>query len=113
MMRLCLLLDEDVWVGLAAALREVGHDVVAVGEIDRKGFSDEEQLRFATADGRAILTHNIRDFAPLAQLFAEQEIPHSGIIVAYQLSKGELLKRTRELLETVSAEHIKNTLRFL
>jgi len=34
-----LLIDEDVWDGLAAALREAGYDAVSVAEIGRKGFS--------------------------------------------------------------------------
>lgn len=94
-------------------MRQKGYDAVAVTEVERKGFSDEEQLRYATTEDRAILTHNIRDFAPLAQECANQSIDHSGIIVAYQLSKGELLSRTLVLIESTSAEQLHNTLRFL
>ena len=112
-MSLTLLLDEDVWAGLAGALRERGYDAVAVTEIGRKGLPDEQQLDFAAENGRAILTHNIRDFAPLAQQYAVQEKPHAGIIVVYQLSKGELLNRTIDLLEDVTAAQLANTLRFL
>lgn len=49
-----LLLDEDVWVGLAEALREDGVDVVTVTELGRKGLSDEEQLAFAISHLRTI-----------------------------------------------------------
>ena len=53
-----LLVDEDVWDGLAAALRKAGCDAVSVAKAQRKGFSDEDQLAFAIAEQRAIITHN-------------------------------------------------------
>ena len=62
-----LFLDEDVWTGLAAALREAGYDAVSVNQVGRKGLSDEDQMAFAVAEGRVIITHNIQDFAPLAE----------------------------------------------
>ena len=40
-----LLLDEDVWPGLAATLRERGFDAVSVHELDRGGLSDAEPGR--------------------------------------------------------------------
>ena len=61
-----LLLDEDVWSGLAMALSDRGIDAVSVHELDRTGLSDQEQLIFAVQDGRALLTHNIADFVSLA-----------------------------------------------
>lgn len=83
-----LYLDEDVWVGLAEALRHGGYDVTAVSEFKRKGASDEEQLAHAAGENRAILTHNIKDFVPLAQMYADQNKPHAGMIVCNALKKG-------------------------
>ncbi len=108
-----LLLDEDVWTGLAAALRKASYDVISVNEIDRKTFSDEEQLAFAITESRAIFSHNIQDFAPLAEMYFEQNIEHSGIIVARYFDKGTLLRRTLALLNTLTAEQLSNTLRFI
>ncbi|MEW5869169.1 MAG: DUF5615 family PIN-like protein [Chloroflexota bacterium] len=108
-----LFLDEDVWVGLVHALREAGYDAVSANDVGRKGFSDEAQLAYATAEARAILTHNIQDFAPLALLYYEQGISHHGIIVARHFEKGELLRRTLALLRSVTADQLANTLRFL
>jgi len=51
-----LYIDEHVWRRLAAQLRERGFDAVNVYEVDRGGLSDEEQWRYAAAQGRAILT---------------------------------------------------------
>jgi hypothetical protein len=62
---------------------------------------------------RAILTHNIQDFAPLAATYFEQGIDHPGIIVARHFEKGELLRRTLALLNSLTAEELTNTLRFV
>jgi hypothetical protein len=56
-----LYLDEDVVPGLARLLRGHGHDVVSAYERGRQGVSDEDQLRDATAEGRALLTFNYPD----------------------------------------------------
>jgi predicted nuclease of predicted toxin-antitoxin system len=108
-----LFLDEDVWTGLAIALRQAGYDTVSVDDVGRKGLSDEEQMAFAIAEGRAILTHNIQDFAPLAATYYEQGIEHPGIIVARHFEKGELLRRTLALLGSLRPEQLANTLRFV
>jgi hypothetical protein len=55
---------------LAADLRGRGYDVLTTEEADNDTASDEEQLAFATAENRAILTFNIRDFAPPARAVA-------------------------------------------
>ncbi len=108
-----LLLDEDVWQGLAKALREAGYDTISTTEAGLKGLSDEEILAHAIAEGRALLTHNIQDFAPLAETYFLQGIEHPGIIVARQFEKGDLLRRVLNLLRTLTPERLANTLRFL
>ena len=108
-----LLLDEDVWQGLALALREAGYDAVSVTEAGYRGLSDEEILAEAAAAGRAVMSHNIQDFAPLAEACFFQNLPHAGIIVARQFEKGELLRRLLTLLATLTPEALANTLRFI
>lgn len=108
-----IIIDEDVWTGLAEALRQAGYDAVSVSELGRQGLSDEEQLWFAVAEGRAIITHNIQDFAPLAELYFERNLTHAGIIVARQFEKGELLRRVLYLFELLRADDLANTLRFI
>jgi predicted nuclease of predicted toxin-antitoxin system len=108
-----ILIDEDVWTGLAEALRQAGYDAVSVSELGRRGLSDEEQLIFAAAEERAIITHNIQDFAPLAELYFERNLPYAGIIVARQFEKGELLRRVLHLFNALTADDLSNTLRFV
>ena len=113
MSRIKIPIDEDVWIGLAEALRQVGYDAVSVSELGRKGLSDEEQLAYAVAEGRAIITHNIQDFAPLAEIYFQNHRLHGGILVARQFEKGELLRRALALLEPLTPETLANSLRFL
>ena len=62
-----LLLDEMWSPAIAAALRERGHDAIAVAErSDLRGQPDEVIFAEALADARAIVTENVVDYRPLA-----------------------------------------------
>lgn len=62
-----LLLDEMWPPAVAIALRERGHDVVAVAERpELRGRPDEVIFSEAQAQGRAIVTENVVDYRPLA-----------------------------------------------
>ncbi|MGR6965292.1 DUF5615 family PIN-like protein [Geodermatophilus sp. URMC 61] len=61
-----LLLDEVYPRRLAEQLRAEGHDVVAVVELpDLVGREDAEVARLAREHGRAVVTENVVDYAPL------------------------------------------------
>ena len=60
-----LYFDRHIMIRLAVELRGCGYDVLTTEEAGKDTVSDEEQLAFATGENRAILTFNIRDFAPL------------------------------------------------
>ena len=68
--------DEDFPWGTVLILRNWGHDVLTVQEAGRCGKPDPEVLADATADGRAILTHNHRHY----QRLHGRSQPHGGII---------------------------------
>jgi predicted nuclease of predicted toxin-antitoxin system len=57
--------DEDFPLGAVRVLRSWGHNVLTVQEAGQSGKSDPEVLSDATADGRAVLTHNHSDFQRL------------------------------------------------
>lgn len=58
-----LYLDEDAMsAALAGSPRRNGIDVATVADVRMRGHCDAEQLAFATANGRAILSHNVGDF---------------------------------------------------
>ena len=68
--------DENFPHGAVLILRSFGHDVLTVQEAGRRGAADSVVLSDATADGRAVLTHNHRHFK---RLHAGGQ-NHSGIV---------------------------------
>ena len=76
-----MLLDEMLSGQIARRLRDAGHDVTAV-VADREliGIADEDVLARATADGRCVVTANVRDFAALHAQWASAGRSHAGIV---------------------------------
>jgi predicted nuclease of predicted toxin-antitoxin system len=102
-------LDEDVDPLAARLLRDRGLDAVCPSEIGRRGVTDEEHLRFATAEGRVLVTFNVRDFVILARRFAAEGREHAGIVVSSQLPAPEVCRRLLRLrLARRSAEEMLN-----
>jgi predicted nuclease of predicted toxin-antitoxin system len=71
-----LYVDENFPRGAVLILRGFGHEALTVQEAGRSGSADLVVLADATADGRAVLTHNHRHFK---RLHAHAQ-PHAGII---------------------------------
>lgn len=65
---------------VVAALRGFGHDVLTSRDAGKANdaIPDEEVLRYATTDQRAVITHNRQDFIHLHRLHPD----HHGIITA-------------------------------
>ncbi len=104
-----LYFDRHIMARLAVDLCGRGFDVLTTEEAGHDTAPDEDQLAFATAQGRAILTFNIRDFAPLHEEWQAAGRPHAGIIVSQQLGSrqyGLLLERMLRLLNHFSAEEM-------
>lgn len=76
------LLDEDLPPKIAEISRNLGLDVVSVHEIGRRGYPDDEQLRFAANEKRVFVTRNRNDFLLLSVEFHRAGEPYSGILVA-------------------------------
>lgn len=108
-----LLLDEHVWQGLVGALAGTSYDVQHLSETDQRGISDEEELSFASSEGRAVITYNTKHFVPLARRWYAEGREHCGIILSPQISPGDLVHCVRNLLETLSAQELHNTVRWL
>ena|ERR1700735_1222896 len=108
-----LYFDRHIMTRLAITLRGRGFDVLTTEEAGNDTASDEEQLAFATAKGRAILTFNIRDFAPLHEQSQAAERTHAGIILSQQLGSrqyGTFLQRILRLLNQFTAEEMVNNI---
>jgi hypothetical protein len=74
--------DEDFPLPVVEELRRLGHDVRTVQEVGRagQGIDDAEVLADATADQRAVFTHNHPDFRRVHR----QGQPRQGIISCTQ-----------------------------
>jgi hypothetical protein len=108
--------DEDVTDDLASALRRRGYDAQSTAEAGNLSLSDEDQLRYATERGKALFTYNIKDFISLAHQWNDQGIEHAGIILSEQFSQrqfGELLRRLLRLLDTLTADEMRQQIIYL
>src|SRR5262245_24320633 len=88
--------DRHIKKQLAIDLRAQGYDILTTEGGSLETATDEEQLEFAAREGRAILTFNIRDFAPLHRDWLAAQRSHAGVIVSQQLGSrqyGLLLAR--------------------
>jgi len=108
-----LLLDEQIWVYLATLLREEGFDVYHVTEVGLGKTPDPKILEAAIEKHRAVVTFNVKDFAPLIEEYFKDGKEHYGIVASNQVSQGELKKRVTNLLNRITAEELKNTIRYL
>lgn len=76
-----LLLDEMLSGDIAAQLRAMGHDVLAVVEDrDLVGTPDEELLAYATSGDCILVTANVRDFASIHATWSSSGRIHAGLI---------------------------------
>ena len=106
-------LDADASIkALQDALVARGHDVTRTpNEWMALDASDETQLLGATAQGRCILTFNVRDFVALARRHPQ----HRGIIIAAQpsWSLSGLIAALDRLLSETQAEDWVSQVRWL
>lgn len=77
-----LLLDERFTDDIAQQLRTKGYDVISVvADPALVGLPDDRILAYATAEGRALVTANIKDFVPLDARYRAADQPHAGLIL--------------------------------
>lgn len=97
-----LYLDEDINSQLARDLRNRGYDAVSTSEVQNLGLSDQEQIEYARADGRTLVTHNRDDFLLIASEYAIRGTNQCGILYIPQVAYGPLLQRTLQFLAKTS-----------
>ena len=90
-----LLLDEMWAPAIAEALRDRGHEVVAVAERpDLRGLPDEAIFDAAQAEGRVIVTENVVDYRPLAADAMRAGRPHPGLVFTSNRAYPRASRRT-------------------
>ena len=75
-----LLLNEQYSTEIAAQLRSDGYDVASAHDVGLVGIADRPLLETAATEERALVTNNVRDFAPLAVSWAAEGRDHHGLI---------------------------------
>jgi hypothetical protein len=88
-----LLLDEMLSDDIAQQLRAKGYDVTSVvADPALVGLPDDQVLAYATTEGRALVTANIKDFVPLDGRYRAAGQSHAGLILvstkAFPQSRG-------------------------
>lgn len=83
-------LDNDFPLGTGIELQRMGHDISSARSTNREHCHDEDQLLYAAAENRILVTHNRRDFVLLHDAWrrwsrawdiSEQ---HAGVLVLRQ-----------------------------
>lgn len=116
MSQIQLYTDEDSnHRAVVQALRERDVNVITSLEANRLRYPDNEQLIWATEQGRVFYSGNVRDFYRLHTEFLTNRQPHAGILLMQQqrFSVGEQVRGILKLLQIKSAEEMQNQVEFL
>ena len=107
-------LDADVERMVARALRQQGYACRTADEVGMKRASDEAQLEYAAQMGYALVTYNVEHFAPLHAQYLQEGREHSSIVlIPKRWGASEVLRRLLNLLNAVTADEIRNDVRWL
>jgi hypothetical protein len=82
-------------------------------ELDVLSETDDVQLARAASEERAIVTFNVGDFSRLHKRYLVENKDHWGIIFSTQEPIRVLFHRLLRLLNSVSADQLKNQTRWL
>jgi len=101
--------DEDVPMSLAVALRRAGHDASHIQEVGLKGASDREVFDFAQSEGAALITADV-DLADARTLGGES---HRGLVLLRmppEMPASAMTMETMRLLERMGKEDLEGSL---
>lgn len=99
-----LYLDEDINPKVLVILKK-GIDAVSAHETGMLEASDDEQLVFAAAQERAMVTRNWEDFVILTVEFFEDLKPHKGLIIVPHTIPGSEFSKLEPLLLKFSKDY--------
>ena len=102
-----LYLDEDISPKVSEILRKKGMDAVSAHETGMLEASDDEQLSFAGAEGRVMVTRNRDDFITLTVQFFDDLKPHNGLIIVPHSILGSHFRKLATLLMKFSKDYPK------
>lgn len=106
-------IDHDPGHTSADLLRGRGFSAITTHDEGRLGASSTEQLAYAAAQGRALLTCNRADFEALTQRYRAESRDHFGVILARRYSPYNLVRRLMRLPDQVTADEMKNRVLYI
>jgi predicted nuclease of predicted toxin-antitoxin system len=99
-----LLLDEMFSPTVAAELRALGHDVIAVADrSDLRSKSDQEVYAWASAERRWLLTENVKDFRPIMLRALQAGLPGCGLLFTSSRAFPRSRKNPGPLIRAIDA----------
>ena len=98
-------LDEDMSPTVAKILRKYQVDAVSTHDVNMTQSSDREQLEYAAAEGRSIVTRNRDDFVRLTVQFFNDLRPHCGVLIVPYSMPGDKFHLIAEALKKYAATH--------
>jgi predicted nuclease of predicted toxin-antitoxin system len=99
-----LLLDEMFSPVIAADLRQLGHDVIAVADRpDLRSKPDEEIFAWASTEKRWLLTENVKDFRPIMLRALSAGVPGCGLLFTSSRAFPRTRKNPGSLIRALDA----------
>ena len=98
-------LDENLSPGIAEILRTRGLDAVSAHEVGNTQLDDRAQLRYAMAEGRAIVTADVVDFLGLAAEAIWTNTEHAGIILVPSSFRSDDFAAIAQAIEVLGRQY--------
>lgn len=98
-------LDEDISPKIADILKNYQIDVKSTHEASMIQATDAEQLKYASSEGRCIVTRNRNDFIRLTIKFFNENLPHHGVLIIPYTLPGDKFSRIASALKKYAHKH--------
>ena len=100
-----LYLDENLSPRIAELLRARGLDAISAHEAGNTQLADPAQLRYATSQGRAIVTCDVADFVVLATELIAANAEHAGIVLVSSAFPTDDFSGVADAIERVARRY--------
>lgn len=98
-------LDEDLSPVIAELLRKEKVDAMSAHEVGMVQASDHDQLEYAAAQRRCMVTRNRNDFIRLSVQFFNEHRAHYGVLIIPHSYRGDNFRAIATALRMYAKEH--------
>lgn len=100
-------LDEDLSPKIAVILKKYGVDAISAHDVGMTQVSDLEQLEYAAAHARCLVTRNRNDFTALTVHFFNEHRRHFGLVIVPHSFPGDRFNLIAKALAKHALNHPK------